>query len=220
LRHLPARNQVERAALLELTARAASAAGAHARASAAAADLETIASEMAVAPLRASASAAAGLAAGARGEDDLAQRKLEDAVDLFTQSAAPFEAARSRLDLALVLARLGQTDAARDEVRRAIRVLSSVDATFELGRARSLESTLAAKPASRRLHSLVRALTAREIDVIRLIADGHSNRRIGQRLFISDHTVHRHVANILNKLDVRSRSAIVAKAAALGVLLS
>ena len=98
-------------------------------------------------------------------------------MDLFAQSGAPFEAARSRLDLAAVLARLGQIDTARDEVRRAIRMLSSVDAAFELTRARSLESTLTAAPPKNRAHSLVRTLTTREVEVVRLIAAGHSNKR-------------------------------------------
>jgi ATP/maltotriose-dependent transcriptional regulator MalT len=55
--------------------------------------------------------------------------------------------------------------------------------------------------------------------VVRLIAGGYSNHRIGQRLFISSHTVHRHVANLFDKLHVRSRSAVVAKAAASGLLV-
>jgi DNA-binding NarL/FixJ family response regulator len=61
-------------------------------------------------------------------------------------------------------------------------------------------------------------LTAREVEVLRLISSGLSNQAIAERLCISEHTVHRHVANTLSKLDVPSRSAAVAHAARLGLL--
>jgi ATP/maltotriose-dependent transcriptional regulator MalT len=54
--------------------------------------------------------------------------------------------------------------------------------------------------------------------VLRLISTGLSNQAIAERLFISEHTVHRHVANTLTKLSVPSRSAAVAHAAKLGLL--
>ena len=54
--------------------------------------------------------------------------------------------------------------------------------------------------------------------MLRLVADGLSNQAIGERLFVSEHTVHRHVANILNKLSVSSRAAAVAQAARRGLL--
>jgi DNA-binding NarL/FixJ family response regulator len=61
-------------------------------------------------------------------------------------------------------------------------------------------------------------LSAREREVLRLVAEGLSNQAIGERLFVSEHTVHRHVANILNKLSVSSRAAAVAQAARRGLL--
>ncbi len=61
-------------------------------------------------------------------------------------------------------------------------------------------------------------LSARELEVLRLISAGLSNQAIAERLCISEHTVHRHVANTLSKLDVPSRSAAVAHAAKLGLL--
>jgi TolB-like protein/DNA-binding CsgD family transcriptional regulator len=63
----------------------------------------------------------------------------------------------------------------------------------------------------------IAALTAREIDVLRLVAGGLSNRDIGERLGLSDHTVKRHVANILAKLDLPSRAAAAALAARHGI---
>ena len=61
-------------------------------------------------------------------------------------------------------------------------------------------------------------LTTREVEVLRLIANGLNNQAIADRLFISEHTVHRHVANILGKLNAASRSAAVAQAGRLSLL--
>jgi predicted ATPase/DNA-binding CsgD family transcriptional regulator len=56
----------------------------------------------------------------------------------------------------------------------------------------------------------VRVLTPRELDVLRLVAQGLSNADIAQRLVLSQHTVHRHLANMLRKLNISSRSAAAA----------
>ena len=53
-------------------------------------------------------------------------------------------------------------------------------------------------------------LTPRELDVLKLVAQGLSNTEIAQRLVLSEHTVHRHLANILRKLDLSSRAAAAA----------
>jgi ATP/maltotriose-dependent transcriptional regulator MalT len=56
-------------------------------------------------------------------------------------------------------------------------------------------------------------MTAREAEVITLVAEGLSNRQIAERLVVSEHTVHRHLANIYVRLGVSSRAAAVALAA-------
>lgn len=62
------------------------------------------------------------------------------------------------------------------------------------------------------------ALTEREVEVLRLVADGRTDREIAGALFVSHHTVANHVRNVLGKLDVRSRAAAVALAARHGML--
>jgi DNA-binding NarL/FixJ family response regulator len=57
-------------------------------------------------------------------------------------------------------------------------------------------------------------LRPRELEVVRLVAEGLSNKEIGRRLFISERTVESHVRNILNKLGVTSRAQIAAWMAA------
>jgi DNA-binding CsgD family transcriptional regulator len=61
-------------------------------------------------------------------------------------------------------------------------------------------------------------LSLREIDILRLVAGGLGDAQIAKRLFLSVHTVHRHVANIRTKLDVSSRAAAVGHATNHGML--
>lgn len=62
------------------------------------------------------------------------------------------------------------------------------------------------------------ALTARELEVLALLAEGASNKQIARRLSISAHTAKYHVASLLDKLDAVSRTDAVAHAARIGVL--
>ena len=222
LRRLPARNRTERATALELLIRALAAAG-HGRdlerARAALEELRSIASDAQTAPLLASAGLAAGLIATAEGDLDGARRALEDAVDLFDTSGAPFESARARRELASALHQLGRTDAAVAEVDRALADLTRLDARLEMSSAQALRDRVASPQRAKGATAVeTTVLTPREVEVLRLISSGLSNQAIADRLCISEHTVHRHVANTLAKLDVPSRSAAVACAARLGLL--
>jgi DNA-binding CsgD family transcriptional regulator len=64
----------------------------------------------------------------------------------------------------------------------------------------------------------VSVLTPRELDVLKLVAQGSSNADIARRLFLSEHTVHRHLANILRKLNLSSRAAAAAWGARSGLV--
>jgi ATP/maltotriose-dependent transcriptional regulator MalT len=221
LRRLPITNRTERAAALALLVRACTTGDGDpdlARARTSLEELRGIAEAARTSPLLASASLAAGLIARAAGDLDASRRDLEDAVDRFDESGAPFEAACARIDLAMVMERLGRADAALADIDRALAELTRLDARLVLAAAQTIRARLAApRPSSpaatSRDHS---ALTPRELDVLRLISNGLSNQAIAERLRISEHTVHRHVANTLTKLDVPSRSAAVAQATKLG----
>jgi len=216
LRRAPKHNRTERAAALEVIVKARIATGEPDRARTAAAELASIAAEMSTLSLRASSSASAGRLAALSGDDEEARRRFEDAIDAYDESGAPFEAAQIRLELASALQRRGQTDEALAEVRQSVEAFSTLRAERELARAQRVDERLRAPEPARRRES--GELSRREVEVVQLIAKGWSNPRIAERLFISDHTVHRHVANILVKLDARSRSAIVARAATMGLL--
>jgi LuxR family maltose regulon positive regulatory protein len=222
LRRLPASNRTERVAALELKVRACVEQGRLDDAKLAVAELRAIADESQTAPLRARASFVAGVLAARSGEATPARTHLEDAVDLFNASGAPFETGRARVELARLLGTLGRRDAAVAEARRAIDDLTPLGATLELSRARTVLDALAvpatAAPAASVASEDRKGLTPREIEVLRLISHGLNNQAIAERLFISEHTVHRHVANTLTKLNVSSRSAAVAQAGRLGLL--
>jgi len=221
LRRLPIRNRTERASALELLIRAQTigTGGDLDRARIALDELRGIAADAQTAPLLAAASLSSGLIAQANGELDAARRHLEDAVDLFDRSGAPFETARARLDFARVLERLGRRDAALQEVARAHEALTRLDARLEVAAAETLRQRITSASATERPPSTAAGgLTPRELEVLRLISNGMSNQAIADKLCISEHTVHRHVANTLSKLDVPSRSAAVAQAARLGLL--
>jgi LuxR family transcriptional regulator, maltose regulon positive regulatory protein len=144
-----------------------------------------------------------GIAAVARGELDAARHHLEDAIDTYELNSAPYEATTARLELTAVLRRLGRHDSA-DAVWRAARAgAERLGAALLVTRAGQLAAVNARRTAPC-------GLTAREIEVLRLVAEGVSNQQIGQRLSISAFTVKRHIANILTKIDAPSRAAAAA----------
>jgi DNA-binding CsgD family transcriptional regulator len=206
LRKLGPQGRLQRAAGLDLYARALVSLGETEQAGNARDELQGVVAEVGSDSLRASALAVEGLVAEAEGDLDSARSRIEDAIDLFHQCGDPFETARSRLDLARVLAALGRSDAAAEQACVAHEALAGMHAQREAERAGALLSELA-DPASAEPASV---LTPRELDVLKLVAQGLSNTEIAQRLVLSEHTVHRHLANILRKLDLSSRAAAVA----------
>ena len=210
LRQAPPGRRLERAPALGLLARARVHRGELDEAREALASLREIEAHVGTEALRAAADVAAGLLAAAEGEHEHARRLLEDAVDRFERSGAPFEAADARIELAASLTALGRGGVARAEATAALRSL------LELG----------AGPAAERARRVVRpggragpgTVTPREREVLALLAEGLTNRQIAQRLVVSEHTVHRHVTNILRKLDLPSRTAAAAYAVRSGAL--
>jgi DNA-binding NarL/FixJ family response regulator len=117
---------------------------------------------------------------------------------------APYEAARVRTWLGRCCRLLGDHDAAAMELDAALCVFRRLGAAPAVEHVNAQLDAAPASPAS--------CLTARELQVIRLIAAGRTNRAIAAALAISERTVDRHVSNILTKLDLPSRSAATAYA--------
>lgn len=91
-------------------------------------------------------------------------------------------------------------------------MLAAVGAGLAVRRAGALLRELGASPTRARNGEPTFGLSARELEVLALVAQGHSNQRIAEMLVLSEHTVRRHVANILKKMNVPSRTAAAALA--------
>jgi len=213
LRALPPEARLSRAPGLDLAARVHVATGEIDEARSATESLRALAAEVDTPPLRASASVCSAMVSTAQGLADLARRELEDAVDLWSRSDAPFEEANTRIALGRVMLELGHPDAASREGERARGILAGLGAGRALERARALLA--AVEDGSVRADEV---LSAREREVLRLVADGLGDQEIAMQLVLSHHTVHRHVANIRTKLREPSRAAAAAHAIRAGLI--
>jgi LuxR family maltose regulon positive regulatory protein len=197
----------ERAPGLELLVAAQARAGRPPMAATAARELRAIADAAATAPLLGAARQADGRVRLAEGDPDGARVAFEDAVELLGRAGLPFETAWARVDLAAALRALGRADAAGRELERARVAFTDLGAAGGERRVAALEARHGAG-----------VLSAREHEVLGLVAEGRTNAEIAAALVLSEHTVHRHVANILAKLGCSSRAAAVARATEQGLL--
>jgi DNA-binding NarL/FixJ family response regulator len=156
-------------------------------------DLAAVNRSPIVAALGEHARATVALARGAPAE---ALPLLRDALGTWMRARAPYEEARTRAALAEACRALGDRESADREVEAA----------------RSIFERLGARPDAARLTGSDELLSPRELEVLRLLATGATNRAIAERLVLSERTVDRHVSNIFAKLGVSSRAAATAYA--------
>jgi len=188
-----------RARLLPAAVEIMLAAGDLEAAHAAAAELARIADGHEAGMLGAMAALAQGAVELAAGDVRAALGSSRRAARVWQQLEAPFEVAQARTLVGLACRALGDRDTA----------------AFELEAARGIFAGLAAAPALARVEALMiqpatpsaHGLTAREQEVLGLVAAGKSNREIAAELILSEHTVARHLQNIFAKLGVSSRTA-------------
>jgi DNA-binding CsgD family transcriptional regulator len=147
---------------------------------------------------------ARGAVALAEGDAQGALASLREATHMWDELGAPYESARVRVLVGLACRELGDLDAGEMEFDAARRVFEALGAAPELARVSNLVNRTAPKAAG--------GLTAREVEVVQLVATGRTNRAIANELSISEKTVARHVSNIFAKLGVSSRSAVTAYA--------
>ncbi|MEZ0285308.1 MAG: LuxR C-terminal-related transcriptional regulator [Thermoleophilia bacterium] len=142
-----------------------------------------------------------------------ARPHLETALAAFCRLEIPLEAGRTHLLLAGALC-AGDRDAAIAEARSALAVFEDLGAAHHANAAAALLRSLGttASRAARRGVGGPGALTPRELEVLRLIGEGLSNREMAERLFVTRKTVEHHVARVLSKLGMRSRAEAAAYA--------
>lgn len=208
LRRVPSENRTRRVAGLEVVVRAGTALGDLDRAQSASAEIRALAEAVGTPPLRAAADTAEGCILAAAGQHDLARRHLEDAVDGYGRAGTPFEAMQARIDLARSLRALNRTDEAAVEARVALEVSRQMGAALHFERIEAFLEHLE----GRAVPVEASPLTDRELEILRLVASGRTNRAIAEELVISEKTVGRHVSNIFAKLDISTRAAATAYA--------
>jgi DNA-binding NarL/FixJ family response regulator len=202
------RGQLTRPAVLAAAVEVLLGAGEVGAARAAADELAALAASVDTPLLHAVAGYAAGTVLLAEGAAATALVALRRACAGWLALEMPYDAARARVQIALTCRALGDHDAA--EMER-----DAAAATFERVGARPDRARLDEPAGPGRQPPL----TARECEVLRLVATGRTNREIAATLVISEHTVARHVQNIFAKLDVASRAAATAYAYEHGVVV-
>jgi DNA-binding NarL/FixJ family response regulator len=152
--------------------------------------------------LRALAAQARGAIMLADGDTRAALGSLRRALSTWQDIEAPYEVARTRVLLGLACRRLGDDDAAALELEAARTVFEELGAGPDLTRVDSLVTSAPSKNSH--------GLSARQLEVLRHVAGGKTNKEIATELVLSERTIERHVSNIFAKLGVSTRAAATA----------
>jgi DNA-binding CsgD family transcriptional regulator len=168
-----------------------------------AAELDRLATDFDSPYLHAMAESTRGAVLLADGDPAAAAAVLRTATTRWWELEVPYEAARARTLIGTAYARLGNATGASLEWAAARQVFEELDAKPDLARIEKL-----AGPGER----TATVLSAREIQVLGLVATGKTNREIAAELVLSEHTVRRHLQNIYTKLGLSSRAAATAYA--------
>jgi DNA-binding CsgD family transcriptional regulator/tetratricopeptide (TPR) repeat protein len=171
---------------------------------AAADELSRVAADWNTPLLRARASHVTGSVLLAEGDARAALAALRRAWAGWRDMDVPYEGARARMLIGLACRALGDEDSAEMELYAARSVFEGIDAAPDLVRVEELSNIMAVRTAG--------GLTAREVQVLVLVATGKTNRAIASELVISEKTVATHVSSIFTKLGLSSRSAATAYA--------
>jgi ATP/maltotriose-dependent transcriptional regulator MalT len=194
----------ERARLLPAGVEIFLAKGAAEEAAAACCEMESLATTFDSAVLRAMAEHARGAVELAVGDPSAALQPLRNAYRTWQETDAPYHAARTRVLVGRCYQALGDVEGGKIEIAAARKVFERLGALPDL----AVLDSLATRSPDPETHPL----TARELEVLRLVAAGNSNKAIAAELSLSEKTVERHVSNIFTKLDVPSRTAAAAYA--------
>ncbi|MDO8965120.1 helix-turn-helix transcriptional regulator [Algoriphagus sp.] len=212
LRTLPSANKLLMIPALELQVKIFAETGKYAQAEKVYRSLKTIAEAIDTLPINGSLNYTGGLLALCKKNYKKAHKLFQESVYSFSKCSLIFETATARLGLAQALSKLGRNSTAQEEALIALDFFTGIGALIGKKAVKKiltdLEKNLGRKKAC--FGNLGTELTKREVEVLRLVANGKTDKQIADVLFRSVHTVHRHISNILIKLNVPSRSAAVA----------
>jgi DNA-binding CsgD family transcriptional regulator len=190
-------NRLERGRLLPARVQIAVAAADLPAAAQAADELEQIAADFDSPLLTAAALSARGRLQFAQGDAEAACATLREALREWQSLDVPYEVATARVLLGQACRDCGDDESATKSFETAAAIFDRLGAALDVRVTRDL-SQGSALPAG---------LTAREAEVLQLVADGQTNKEIAASLFLSERTVARHLSNIFTKIGVTSRTA-------------
>jgi ATP/maltotriose-dependent transcriptional regulator MalT len=158
-------------------------------------------------PLKAAALSAEGVYDYAMRNYNAAKHCLEDAIDIYDKVILPFEASRSRLVLAEVLMNVRQYSQAESELKIAINAFKELGAEKDLAKAKYILKNLYNEKIKPGATDTIYEFTGRELEILRLIAEGKSNDEMAEQLFLSVRTIEKHISNLYLKMGVSGKSA-------------
>jgi DNA-binding NarL/FixJ family response regulator len=204
---------VERTRLLPPFVEIALASGDVTSARAAADELAALAAQLGAPLLLATSAAATGSVLLAEGDARAALPELRAARGAWQEMEAPYQAALARASIGLACRALGDHDTGVMELEAARHAFEALGAAPDEAKVRALLGGPAEASRETELEAgRASVLTVRELEVLRLVATGRTNRAVARELVISEKTVARHVSNIFTKLDLPSRAAATAYA--------
>ena len=157
-------------------------------------------------PLRAALLSAEGNINFACSNNEFAKQNYEDTVDMYEKIKLPYESSRNRLNLSEILIKLNKHAQAEGELNEAISKFKYLGAEKDFEKASRILNNLY-KGNAGKTGTIPLEFTGRELEVLRLIADGINNEEIAEKFFLSVRTVEKHLTNIYSKLGISGKSA-------------
>jgi len=167
-------------------------------------ELKEISNSINTLPLKAAVLSAEGYLYFAQKNYEQAKKNLEDAVDIYDKIKSAFESSRTRVLLSEVLINLDKFAQAEGELNTASSKFRELGAEKDFEKAKfTLKNLYKENAADKNKYEF----TGRELEVLRLIAEGKNNEEIAEKLFLSIRTVEKHLTNIYSKVGVSGKSA-------------
>ncbi len=205
-RHFTPKEKAERTTVIELLTRINIKLGKMKEAENLINELKEIAEAINTLPIQAAVFSAEGFYLLAQKNYTKAKQNFEDAVDIYEKIKLPFETARNRMSLAETLIQLESFAQAEIELNAAMQISKNLGSESDFEKAKNLLKNLYKNKADEKRDNTYE-FTGRELEVLRLLAEGKNNEDIAEKLFLSVRTVEKHITNIYGKMGISGKSA-------------